>query len=105
MTESTLNLFCNLVNLRHTPPNAKCTTILLTSCCQYGFHTFTAKHDTDGFPRHLPAKGSVGVDDTQWVEGGVHHLPGTQQVRHHRNTQAANQNPERNVHHTAYQHT
>lgn len=46
-----------------------------------------------GFPGLVPAKGAVGVDDTQRVEGRVHHLPGTQKVHHHRNAQTANQNP------------
>lgn len=53
----------------------------------------------------VPAKGTVGVDDAQWVEGGVHHLLGTQQVQHHGNAQASNQNAQRNVHHPTYEHT
>lgn len=53
----------------------------------------------------VPAKGPVGVDDTQRVEGRVHHLPGTEQVHHHGNAQVANQNAQRNVHHPTYQHT
>lgn len=53
----------------------------------------------------VPAKGTVRVDDAQWVEGGVHHLLGTQQVQHHGNAQASNQNAQRNVHHPTYEHT
>lgn len=68
-------------------------------------HIINPAHVDSSCPRTLPAKGSVGVDDAQGVEGGVHHLPGTQQVHHHRNAQAADQNAQRNVHHPTYQHT
>lgn len=56
-------------------------------------------------PLAVPAKRSVRVDNTQRVKGCVHHLPGTQQVRHHRDAQAANQNAQRYVNHPTNQHT
>jgi len=55
--------------------------------------------------RSVPAKGPVGVDDAQGVEGGVHHLPGAQHVHHHGDAQTANQNAQRNIHHPTYRHT
>lgn len=40
-TESTSSSRCDL---RHTPPDAECGTIPLTSCCRYQCHSFTSQH-------------------------------------------------------------
>lgn len=52
----------------------------------------------------VPAKGPVGVDDAQRIKGGVHHLPGAQQVGHHRDAEEPDQNAQSNVHQPPYEH-
>ena len=49
--------------------------------------------------RHIPAKGSIGIDNPEWVKGGVHCLLRGHQILHHRDAEVHNQTPQAQVEH------
>ena len=51
---------------------------------------------------HIPAKGTIGVDQSQRIKGGIHCLSRGKQVGHNRNAQVGNQQSQADVEHSSY---
>ena len=51
---------------------------------------------------HIPAKGTIGVDQSQRIKGGIHCLSRGKQVGHNRYAQVGNQQSQADIEHSSY---